>query len=486
MNSILLTLVALSLACGAASEPAESQLSLDGVWEGQIEMLVMRKRIIIRFANEQGKLRATLDAPTSFTEGFPLRDLEVNAATIRFSMGPRPESDGWRHLPLLVPGNANKGAKLEFEGKIEGDSIRGKITGVPFPGAFHLRRSRAQTQAEASAPRDAEWGRKDRDYWPTREWKTAASAAEGIDPRGLAEAERVILENKPEVRSLLVIRRGRLVYEKYFRGASDDQAFNVKSVTKSVTSALTGIALRERLLRSLDEKVSDLMPEYFAAQTDARKKQITLRHLLTMTAGFEWVENGPVTAAWIESADHAKFTFDLPLVTDPGKGYNYNTALSHLLSVIITRQSKMSMLEFARRRLFAPFGIKARRWDTDQQGFCEGGSELYLTARDMARFGFLYLNAGQWEGKEIVPAEWVRESLRPHAAKGPLWADYGYQWWIGQDDELPSFSALGYGGQVIHITPKLDLVVVMTSTTTDPSNDVSLLILEHILPAVSQ
>jgi len=199
MNSILLTLVALSLACGAVSKPAESQLLLDGVWEGQIEMLVMRKRIIIRFANEQGKLRATLDAPTSFTEGFPLRDLEVNAATIRFSMGPRPESDGWRHLPLLVPDSANKGAKLEFEGKIEGDSIRGKITGVPFPGAFHLRRSRAQTQAEASAPRDAEWGRKERDYWPTREWKTAALAAEGIDPRGLAEAERVILENKPVV-----------------------------------------------------------------------------------------------------------------------------------------------------------------------------------------------------------------------------------------------------------------------------------------------
>ncbi|MGH9766199.1 MAG: serine hydrolase domain-containing protein [Blastocatellia bacterium] len=458
MNSILLVLAALSLACGPASRPVESQPLLDGVWEGQIEMLVMRKRIIVHFANEQGKLRATMDAPTSFTKGFPLRDLEVKAATLRFSIplgaGLRSESGEWRHLPLLVPGNANEGGKLVFEGKIEGDSIRGKTAGIPFPGAFHLRRSRVQTQAPASPPLGAEWSRKERDYWPTREWKTATPAAEGIDPRGLAEAERVILENKPEVRSLLVIRRGRLVYEKYFRGASGNQAFNVKSVTKSFTSALTGIALRERLLRGLDEKVSDLLPEYFAAQTDARKKQITLRHLLTMTAGFEWIENGPVTAAWIESADHAKFTFDLPLVADPGKGYTYNTGLSHLLSVIITRQSKMSLLEFARRRLFAPLGIKALSWDTDPQGFCEGGSELHLTARDMARFGFLYLNAGQWEGKEIVPAEWVRESLRPHAAKDPLWADYGYQWWIGQDDELPSFSAFGYGGQVIHITPK--------------------------------
>jgi CubicO group peptidase (beta-lactamase class C family) len=136
--------------------------------------------------------------------------------------------------------------------------------------------------------------------------------------------------------------------------------------------------------------------------------------------------------------------------------------------------------------LFGPLGIRTQRWDTDQQGYYKGAADLYLTTRDMARFGFLYLNAGHWEGKQIVPVEWMWESLRPHAAKDPFWADYGYQWWIGQDEELPAFFASGYGDQMIHIVPKLDLVVVVTSTINDSRNDVVLHILEHVLHAVRE
>jgi CubicO group peptidase (beta-lactamase class C family) len=154
--------------------------------------------------------------------------------------------------------------------------------------------------------------------------------------------------------------------------------------------------------------------------------------------------------------------------------------------VIIARRSKVSLLEFARDHLLGPLGVRTQRWDTDQQGYYKGGSDLYLTARDMARFGFLYLNAGRWEGKQIVPLEWVWESLRPRSAADPFWAHYGYQWWIGQDEELPAFFAHGYGGQMIHIVPKLDLVVVVTSTINDTGNDVILPVLEHILPAMSE
>ncbi len=162
------------------------------------------------------------------------------------------------------------------------------------------------------------------------------------------------------------------------------------------------------------------------------------------------------------------------------------SALSNLLSVIIARQSKVSLLEFARNHLFGPLGIRTQRWDTDQQGYYKGAADLYLTARDMARFGYLYLNAGQWEGKQIVPVEWVWESLRPHAAKDPFLADFGYQWLIGQDEELPAFFALGHGGQMIHFVPKLDLVVVVTSTINDGRDDLILPILEHLLPAMSE
>jgi len=484
-----LILVALSTACALVNPTSvASQPPLDGVWEGRVEMVGMKKRFLLRFSSEQGRVSARLDVPSSFTEGFPLRDMAVSAGTIRFSIsmggGMRLESGEWRHLPLLVPGS--EVAKLEFEGKIEGDSILGKTTGGPFPGVFRLHRSRAENPPTAAHPLSAGWSRKPRDDWPAREWKTSTPAAEGIDPRGLAEVERIFAEQRPEVRSLLLIRNGRLVYEKYFRGASAEQAFNVKSVTKSFTSALTGIALREGLLRSPGQKLSELLPEYFDARTDARKREITLRHLLTMTAGFEWTENGTVTMEWNRSADRTKFTLDLPLIVDPGKGHTYNSALSNLLSVIIARQSKVSLLEFARNQLFGPLGIRTQRWDTDQQGYYKGGSDLYLTARDMARFGFLYLNAGQWEGKQIVPVEWIWESLRPYSAKDPFWADYGYQWWIGQDDELPAFFASGYGGQMIHIVPKLDLVVIVTSTINDTGNDVLLPILKHILPAVRE
>jgi CubicO group peptidase (beta-lactamase class C family) len=468
LNSLVVVLVALSEACtSSGSQSRSAQLQLEGRWEGQIEMLpVLKKRIMVRFIAEKDTVRGTIDVPTSLTAGVPLDDLTVSEVALRFS------------LPL------GERAKLQFDGTIESDRIQGSVKGVAFPGTFLLKRVSKEVDASASPPTLPEWNRKSRDDWPTAEWKTSAPAAEGMDADRLAQAERAIGEKLPEVRSLLVVRNGKVVFEKYFRGPTAKDTFNIKSVTKSFTSALIGIALRQGLLRSLDEKIADLLPEYFTPQTDPRKRQITLRHVLTMTAGFEWRENGPITAEWLRSADYAKFTIDLPLVADPGNVHNYNTGLSHLLSVILTRQSKMSTLEFARKHLFGPLGIRAERWDTDPKGYHEGGSELYLTARDLARFGFLYLNAGRWEEKEIVPAEWVRESTRPHAAKDPLWADYGYLWWVGQDDDLPAFAALGYGGQMIYVVPSLDLVVVMTSTINNSRNDLMGLVRDFVVPAV--
>ncbi|MCI0347912.1 MAG: hypothetical protein L0Z53_00670, partial [Acidobacteriales bacterium] len=170
-----LILVALSTACALVYPPSvASQPPLDGVWEGRVEMVEMKKRFLLRFSSEQGRLRATLDVPTSFTEGFPLHDLAVSAGTIRFSVsmgaGMRLGSGKWRHLPMPVP--RSEVAKLEFEGKIEGDSILGEMTGGPYPGVFRLRRSRAENRPTAAQPLGAGWSRKPRDYWPTREWKT--------------------------------------------------------------------------------------------------------------------------------------------------------------------------------------------------------------------------------------------------------------------------------------------------------------------------
>jgi len=316
-------------------------------------------------------------------------------------------------------------------------------------------------------------------------WRASALVQHGMEMNGLARAERFILDERPEVRSLLIIRNGRLVYEKYFRGASADDAFNIKSVSKSVISALVGIALREGYLRDLDQTLPSFLPEYFSSNIDQRKRHATLRHLLTMTAGFEWVENGPITRRWARSSDYVKFMIDSKLDYEPGTVYTYNTALSHTLSVIMTRTSRMSLLEFAKRHLCDPIGITIRQWDKDPQGYYFGGAEMYMTARDMARFGFLYLNQGQWEGKPIVPAEWVRESTQRQSAGEPLIAGYGYLWWQAQHDGYAAFYAHGYGGQLIYIVPVLDLLMVITSTTNDPTNNVLQIVNEFILPKIA-
>ncbi|MEW6737243.1 MAG: serine hydrolase [Acidobacteriota bacterium] len=439
------------------------QSNLNGVWEGSVEMPgILKKHVIIRFSTTGKNLSGTLDVPTSRTFGFALRDLRLSERNVSFT------------LPLGESG------KLQFDGRIEKDTIKGGVSGAGLPGTFSLKLS--NKESKVSPPNQFE--RKKRDYFPTTEWKTSEPQAHGIDPKRLGDAEKFVLEKLPEVRSLLVVRNGKLVYEKYFRGATAKDAFNIKSVTKSFTSALIGIALRDGVLRTTDEKLPDLLPDYFNSETDSRKKQITLRHLLTMTAGFDWRENEQITARWLQSPNYVKFTLDLPLAAEPGKVQNYNTGLSHLLSAIITEKSKTNALDFARKHLCEPIGIRIGRWDTAPEGFYEGGSEMYLTARDMARFGFLYLNVGEWEGRQIVPAEWVRESTSPQTGKDPLWADYGYQWWVGGDDDTPSFSALGYGGQAIHVVPKLDLVVVVTSTVNDARNPVTMLISEYVVPAV--
>ncbi|MGH9751530.1 MAG: serine hydrolase domain-containing protein [Blastocatellia bacterium] len=446
------------------------QSGMEGIWEGQVEVASfgLKKRLILRVSGENGRLRVTLDAPTAHTFDLALRDLRIEGQTLRFS------------IPV------NNRRKWEFDGRLERDSIVGTITGGGHSGVFSLKRSSPGVVVSASRTQPIRWEQKPRDYWPTTEWKLYDPSAQGVNPIWLADAERFIREKLPQVRSLLIVRNGRLFYEQYFQGATVNDLFNIKSVTKSFTSALVGIALGEGLIRSENETIADLLPEYFTMQTDPRKRRITLRHLLTMTAGFEWEENGPITTRWVQSDDYAKFTLDLPVIIEPGKVQKYNSGLSHLLSVSLTRRSRMSAMEYAQKRLFAPIGIKVGRWDTDPQGYNEGSSELFLTARDLARFGFLYLNAGLWESRQIVPAEWIWQSTSPQSGQDPLWAHYGYQWWVSGNDDLHSFAALGYGGQAIRIVPKLDLVVVMTSTTIDPANDAQEFINRLIIPAVSK
>jgi CubicO group peptidase (beta-lactamase class C family) len=326
-----------------------------------------------------------------------------------------------------------------------------------------------------------------RDYWPTAGWRTARPEDHGIDPARLAEADTEIFTKLPDVYSLLVVRHGYLVYEKYYAGSDATANFGLRSVTKNFASAMIGIALRDGYLKSVDQKVADLLPELFAQVDDARKADITVRHLLNMTSGFAWDEtNAYLPLPPGQSVGQA--IVGLPLESAPGSQFNYSSAASQLLSIVFTRVTGKTMWDVAARELFTPIGIPNTHWPADQDGNSEAYSGLVMPARELAKFGFLYLNGGAWDGRQIIPADYARASVDRNAAV-PVPDDglYGYLWWLVEDRGHQAFMAAGYGGQYVYIAPDLDLLVVMTGNprvAQDAQQASRYIIRDYIVPAV--
>jgi CubicO group peptidase (beta-lactamase class C family) len=313
---------------------------------------------------------------------------------------------------------------------------------------------------------------KKRDYWPTSGWKTSTPEQQGMDSAKLRIADEFIQNRLPDAFSLLVVKNGYLVFEKYYSWGSPEKYAVVHSVTKSVTSALIGIALDKGYLKSVDQKLTEFFPEYITDDLDPRKKEITLKNLLTMSTGFRWNDRGPVMRFWYTSSNWAKFTIQLPQDSNPGEVFTYNSSVSHLLSIILSKSTEISTLDFARQNLFEPLGIQSAYWHQDPQGYYNGGFGLGLSARDLAKIGFLYLNNGYWNGQSIVPEYWVKESTdqQMRAFSSPIYGTfgYGYQWWVKKVDGCSSFRAWGRRGQFIVVVPELDLVVAVTSETAQP------------------
>lgn len=313
---------------------------------------------------------------------------------------------------------------------------------------------------------------KKREYWPTSGWRTSTPEIQGMDSAKLRIADEFIQNRLPDAFSLLVVKNGYLVFEKYYSWGSPEKYAVVHSVTKSVTSALIGIALDKGYLKSVDQKLTEFFPEYITEDLDPRKKKISLRHLLTMSAGFRWNDRGPVMRFWYTSSNWAKFTIQLPQEKNPGDVFNYNSSTSHLLSIILSKSTKSSTLDFAKRNLFEPLGIQSAYWHQDPQGYYIGGFGLGLSARDLAKIGFLYLNNGYWNGQSIVSEYWVKESTDQQikAFSSPIYGSfgYGYQWWVKKVDGCSSFRAWGRRGQFIVVVPELDLVIAVTSKTAQP------------------
>ena len=308
-------------------------------------------------------------------------------------------------------------------------------------------------------------------------WEVGSLKSEGLETSGIAELTRELGDGAyGNVHSFLVVRNGVLVHEAYFRGHDRERTHKIYSVTKSVSSALLGIAIGNGDVAGVHELISALLPEYVGPDWDGGKNRITLEHLLTHTAGLRWDEQSVPYEdqrnshnQMSASSDWVKFVLDEPLVAEPGTTFVYSTGGSHLLAKIIRQHTGLDADTFADEHLFGPLSVRDYGWVRDSQGFpCTGGSfgGLSLRPRDMAKFGQLYLRRGEWEGEQIVPREWVAQSIEKRVAVGGD-VGYGYLWWTdvlrSQGSDIELISAGGYGDQAILLFPALDMVVVFTS-----------------------
>jgi CubicO group peptidase (beta-lactamase class C family) len=300
------------------------------------------------------------------------------------------------------------------------------------------------------------------DYTPTDGWQRSSPEAQGIQSQQLADMIEVIKKNGYNIDSVLIIRNGYLVLDAYFYPFSKGQRHLIHSCTKSIMSALIGIAIEKGHIESVHQPIQDFFPDKAIANMDEFKKSMTLEHLLMMASGLDCQDSYLYDWRGLfemkKSGDWAQYVLDLPMAGPPGESFEYCNGATYLLSVIIHNTTKMKTLDFAKKYLFNPLGISEIVWETSPQGIDIGYAGMWLKPHDMAKIGWLYLNQGRWGQKQIVPAAWVEASTRGHIAANPG-DQYGYHWWVNDDG---NYAAIGYKGQIIFVEREKNMVVVFT------------------------
>jgi CubicO group peptidase (beta-lactamase class C family) len=301
------------------------------------------------------------------------------------------------------------------------------------------------------------------DYWPTHGWRRTAPEEQGIDSGKLAEGLLAIREKQFNIHSLLIIRNGLIVLDAYFYPYDGKTFHELASVTKSIMTTLIGIAADQGKLK-LDQPMLSFFPDLVIANRDSNKKRVTARHLASMCSGLDSVglERDEGTLNDMRAApDWVQFAIDRKVVHKPGRVFVYDSPGMHLLSAILQKATGMTAFEYARSNLFEPLGIHDVIWPKDPQGFTYGWGDVCMHPHDAAKLGYLWINNGVWEEKQIVSREWVESSVKPQIkTDGDDY--YGYGWWVTVKDKLLDYSAVGRGGQYIKVIPYLDMVIVAT------------------------
>jgi len=290
--------------------------------------------------------------------------------------------------------------------------------------------------------------------------------SQGMDSNLLAKMLDRIWENDIEIHGIVIVRNGYKVLDAYSYPLTADDIHPIYSITKSVTSALVGIAIDKGYINNVNQTVLNLFPKRVAKNLDSNKKAIKIQHLLTMSSGLECRDS--YHDYWVglrqleNSSDWVQFAIDLPMAEAPGTRFNYCNGGTFLLSAILQQQTGLNALQFAEKYLFGPLGISDFSWPSNRQGITIGYGGLHMRPQDMAKIGYLYLNNGMWDDNQIISSQWIKDSTRKHISTTESF-DYGYQWWITDSNE---YLALGYGGQYILVIPENNIVAVFTGNLT--------------------
>jgi CubicO group peptidase (beta-lactamase class C family) len=340
------------------------------------------------------------------------------------------------------------------------------------------------------------------DYWPTEGFLTTTPEEQGMDSAILVEMVQAYQEDHAEnptnsIDSITIIRNGYLVADLYFNPLyPKDTRHVIHSQTKSIMSALIGIAIEQGYIEGVDVPVIEFFKDKELEITDERIKEVTLKDLLTMQTGIRtrdsYLYQYDGLFETFDTEDWVAHFFTFPMDVEPGTRFDYSNLASFMLSAILQETTGVDTLTYAQENLFDPLGIEDFYWETSPQGIYAGFARMWMKPHDLAKFGLLYLQQGQWDGEQIIPADWIVETLTPHAypknyvdildsngkkdndASQVAWVSnkflkhfangYGYQWWL---DKHGNYNALGTSGQYLIVAPEENLVVMITNSSSD-------------------
>ena len=312
------------------------------------------------------------------------------------------------------------------------------------------------------------------DYTPLErdDWEVSTPEGQGLDSDLVAELY-YDASQMDTIYSVLVIKDGTLIAEEYFNEGAVDQKTLLQSVSKSYISALVWIAIDQGCITGIDARLVDFFPEISEQITDPRKDQITIEQMLQMRSGYPDEETSQEYMDALYWGVYPPLIEDFPLVCEPGTCFNYSNVTYMLLAQVLSRSCEADLRSFAQENLFGPIDTEVGEWHKDREGNYTGSGGIHATSRDVAKFGQLYLDGGEYEGAQIIPSEWVQNSLQSYSEKAKDYGmslvfkdlGYGYGWWSATVGDHDFNFAWGHGGQLIVLLEDLDMVIV---TTADP------------------